>query len=189
MENGITLYVKEQPSRYPLTEHQAENIGRCLGSEGLAPKWQRPTEEQIAAGEGRTAQQRQEAIDFQQILKRLSALDPEDMAGILAYLDVLALDDLNMSGFNWLRWHFRGLLGDVRYKGVIAALEQSPTDLLAEFAGQLHEHWMWIEDAQSIQERHPRLFPAPSAPTPPATEPEPPAVEPSAKGKGKRRAA
>jgi len=75
------------------------------------------------------------------------------------------------TGGNWVYEVVSDLLADVMYEGPFKANETDPRHALTSFGYKIAEFLSWVSNAQTMAERHPRLFAAPLVEPEAAPEP------------------
>lgn len=166
--NRVTVLDKDGDRAWTdLTDWQAEDLASFMGNTDEAPRQKGGprTPEEIAAIDAREREYGTSANLFSDQIKRFAALDPRDLARIMALVDLIEFGDGTLSGGNWMLEVIHDFLRDVQWFGPAAALEKDPREILSSIAADIGMFWNWMNDGKHLQKRHPSLF-----------KPEPPAA-------------
>ena len=183
-ENGMTIHHKGEECFLELSERDAEHFAYFVGQAEplpMSPGGRLPDEAIRSRTELREIHTRSTSLG--DVTRNLVNLEPDNLALVSALIDLLnAGDKGSQSGGNWVYEVVRDLLYDVTLEGPFAANDGDPRAVLSSIAHAIATFWDYVEDARTMKEYHPLLFPAPPE------EPEAVATKTPAKPRGARKA-
>src|SRR3984957_9515307 len=114
-ENGITVHHNGKSYEIELSECEANDISSLTAILEYMPRRRPPlrTPKEIKAWKSRYLDRIQGVEDFQSQLKRLAALDGNQMAILMGIFELIEFGDGNLSGGNWALNFIKDLSSDI----------------------------------------------------------------------------